>query len=325
MTLARPVLVRLVVLLVLVTTACADSEHGHDQQPNLRVGQLRSNLEPLLEAAGQLDDVPYSIEWSSFDTGPEAIEAENAGAVDISYMADTPPIFAQAAGVDVHIVGLTKAIQGAQNVALVVSTDSDLQEPADLKGRTVAVVPGTVTQYLLIRVLDNAGLSLSDVKQFPLQGPEAITALRDGDVDAIALVDPLLATSLAEGDARVLVDGSDLLTGSNAFVASDEALEDQGRESAIGDLLVRVRRALDWSRSHQQEWAQAYADVNHLSLSAATDAVRRAATGLTPLDDRAIQAQQGQVDAFYQAGLLDSRLAAADEFDDRYNRQVFEE
>jgi sulfonate transport system substrate-binding protein len=318
----RMFLAMLVPLAMLV--ACSPSPLSRDSRGSgtavtLRVGQLRSNLEPLLAAAGQLKDLPYRIQWSTFNIGPDAIAAESAGSVDVSYMADTPPIFAQAAKVPVKIVGLTRAPDGARNVALLVRRGSAIGSVADLAGKRVAVLPGTVTQYLLIRALAQAGLTLSDVDQVNLQGPESIAALADRDVSSVALVDPLLATALIHSKARVLLNGSKLLSGSSVLVATQQTLADPGRAKSLGDLLRRVQRALIWARDHPREWAAIYGETYHLPTGAARQATQRSATVMVTIDHTAVMAQQQQADTFTSIGLLKEHLDVTQEFDNRYN------
>jgi len=276
-----------------------------------------------MQAAGRLGGVPYRVSWSSFENGPQAIEAENAGSVDIAYMADTPPIFAQEAGVPVHIVATTRAPRGARNVSLLVRRGSPVRKVSDLRGKRVAIVPGTVTQYFLVEALKEVGLPYDAVDQINLQAPEAITALQRGDTDAAVLVDPLAATAVASGVAQVLRTGEGLLSGSNVLVAADAALADRSHAAAVGDFLQRVKTAIEWSVHNEAAWADVYGRVNHLPPDVARDTVQRGTTRLVPIDAEAIRSQQRQVHAFFQLGLLPEELDAAKQYDDRYNPQLF--
>lgn len=55
----------------------------------LTVGDQRGGSQAMLTAAGLLDDVPYSLEWSTFTSGPPLLEAVSAGAVDIGGVGNT--------------------------------------------------------------------------------------------------------------------------------------------------------------------------------------------------------------------------------------------
>jgi sulfonate transport system substrate-binding protein len=300
-----------------------ESSHRSGGTQSLRVAQIRTNLQPLMDAAGELDNLSYRVSWSSFENGPQAIEAERGGSVDLAYMADTPPIFAQAAGVAVHIVATTRAPRGARNVSLLVRRQSSVRTVSDLRGKRVAIVPGTITQYLLVEALKEVGLTYDAVEQLNLQGPEAITALQRGDADAAVLVDPLAATAVASGVAEVLRTGEGLLSGSNALVAADPALADRSRAAEVGDFLQRVKAAIEWSATNEAGWAAVYANVNHLPPRVARETVQRGTTHLVPIDAEAIRWQQRQADAFFQLGLLPEKLDAAKQYDARYNRRLF--
>lgn len=49
------------------------------QNITLQVGDQIAGTEKILSAAGELDDLPYDITWSTFTSGPPQIEALNAG------------------------------------------------------------------------------------------------------------------------------------------------------------------------------------------------------------------------------------------------------
>jgi len=331
--LARRIASVFIVLGVVVLSACtSDAEHNPasgdstgSSSVELRVGQINTSLQSLLEAADVLSELPYSIRWNSFFSGPEAIEAQNADSIDIAYMADTPPIFAQAAGVPVSIVAVTKAPNGAQNIAVLVNQQSPIDDAEGLRGKRVAVVPGTITQFLLVRVLADAQIPLDEVESVTLQAPDAMTALRRGDVDAAILVDPSAAAAVHAHKARVLLTGEGLVSGSNVFVATHAALEHSGKEVAIGDLLKRVKSALTWAQQHPEPWAEIYGEVNRLPVAVARDAVVRTATELVPIDRDRIADQQQQADAFRRLGLISSDLDVRAMFDQRYNELLFGE
>ena len=52
----------------------------------LHIGDQRGSIHSLLKAAGELDHVPYQIEWDTFPVGAPLVEAMKAGAVDFGYV-----------------------------------------------------------------------------------------------------------------------------------------------------------------------------------------------------------------------------------------------
>ena len=67
---------------------------GFQKYGNFVVLKARGTLEKRLAAQGT------SVQWLEFPAGPQLLEGLNAGAMDVGSVGETPPIFAQAAGVD---------------------------------------------------------------------------------------------------------------------------------------------------------------------------------------------------------------------------------
>jgi NitT/TauT family transport system substrate-binding protein len=67
-----------------------------------------------------------------------------------------------------------------------------LKDPADLKGRTVAVAArGAILTYELIKVLESGGLTLADVNLKYIPFSQMATALTTGAADAALMISPL--------------------------------------------------------------------------------------------------------------------------------------
>ena len=105
----------------------------------LRIGYQRSStliallrqdagLETALKPAG------VTVSWHEFTSGLPIMEALNAGQIDVSAdVADTVPLFAQAAGAKITYIAQEAPSPEAQ--AILVPGDSPLTSVADIKGR----------------------------------------------------------------------------------------------------------------------------------------------------------------------------------------------
>src|SRR5690606_29053696 len=83
------------------------------------------------EGAGEQD---VTVSWHEFPSGLPLLEALNVGNVDFSAdVADTVPVFAQAAGARLVYVAQEAPSPTAQ--AILVHGDSDIRELSDLKGK----------------------------------------------------------------------------------------------------------------------------------------------------------------------------------------------
>ena len=99
-------------------------------------------------AWGQPTPPGTSVKWGEFPAGPQLLEGLNVGSVDLGYVGEAPPIFAQAAGAQFIYAGYDPAAPPAE--AVVVPRDSSIRTVADLKGRKIALNKGSNVHYLLV-------------------------------------------------------------------------------------------------------------------------------------------------------------------------------
>jgi len=229
----------------------------------LRIAYLKSTSDlALSKAHGSLEkrlaDMGVSVVWAGpFAAAAPALEALNANAVDLTVGSSTAFVTARAAGVPLVLFGYQRMASGGE--ALLVKAGSPLKTLADLRGKSVAVNRGGTGEYILVRGLQKAGISLADVTRIYLGPMDAKAAFARGDVDAWAIWDPFLSIAVESGEARVLADG-DACASENAvtyFVRQDYLAANRPVVQAVYDVLVAENR---WGAAHQDEagalWAK---------------------------------------------------------------------
>ena len=331
----RPFRRSLAVFVVAVTasvslTACG-SKTGNEEavlengkvdlsKVTLTVGDQKGGSKALLQAAGQLDEIPYKVDWKSFTSGPPLLEALNAGAIDIGGVGNTPPLFAAAGKKKIEVV--SGATMGAKGDTIVVPKDSDIKSVADLKGKTVAVAEGSSANYNLLAQLAKAGLSYKDIQVKALQPADALAAFSNKHVDAWAVWDPYTSQAELEENARVLVDGSGVVNGMTFQAANPDALDEKATRTALKDYLARIAKAQVWSNTHRDEWAKVWAEETGMSQAVTRRAVDRRLAKPTPLGKDVTSSEQVMADAFVKAGLLPEKFDVAKFFTDDFNGSV---
>ncbi|ARH94292.1 ABC transporter substrate-binding protein [Streptomyces sp. MOE7] len=285
----------------------------------LNVGDQKGGSETLLRAAGELDDLPYKIKWSTFTSGPPLLEAVNAGAVDIGAVGNTPPVFAAAAKSKIKVIA--GAHSRSDGEAILVKKDSPLKNPAQLKGKSIAVAQGSSANYQLVASLRKAGLTPKDVTLNYLQPADALAAFTRGKVDAWAVWDPYTSQALDQADARVLTTGQGLVNGLSFQVAAPAALDDKKKAAALKDYTARLRRAQNWVFKHPDAWAKAWAEETGLPRKVALDAVKRTrGTAVTvAVDKEAVASEQQIVDTFAKLKLIPRTFDFGEFVDPRFN------
>lgn len=301
--------------------ACgSDSDSGSDGRVTLVIGDQVKSTQSLLEAAGELKDTPYDIEWATFESGPPLLEAASAGKIDFGGTGDVPPVLAQANGAKVKIVGVQA--RDAANDFLLVPNSSSATSITDLKGKKIAVAQGSSSHGLLLGLLGQAGLTADDVKLTFLSPTEALSAFSAGQVDAWAVWNPYAAVAQGKANAKPIANSGGITTQQAYYLASEEALGNDAKSKALADLVGRVNRAQLWAVDHQAEWVPIYAGLTKLPEDVANATFDTSKGPLVPIGPEQIAKQQKLADLFYDGGQIKKEITAADYFDDRYNADV---
>ncbi|MFC3997415.1 ABC transporter substrate-binding protein [Nocardiopsis sediminis] len=311
---------------LLTAAACGGDDAVRDDgtvdlsQVTLTVGDQLAGAQPLLDAAGELDDVPYTLEWSTFTSGPPLLEAVHANAVDIGQVGNAPPVFAAAAGSEVKIVAAFDS--GPDASSIVVPPGSDLTDPADLAGARVAVARGSSAHAQLLEVLSDEDLGFDDLEVEFLQPADALAAFSEGRVDAWAVWDPYVAQAEDRLDAEILVNAEAYGNTFNFQVAADTALEDPAKAAALEDYVERVHRAVVWSGENPDEYAEVWAEHSGLPVEVTRLAAERRSPTPRPIDQDLIDREQTLADSFAEAGEIPTSPNMADFTDDRFDHLV---
>ncbi|MET0793197.1 MAG: sigma 54-interacting transcriptional regulator, partial [Polyangiaceae bacterium] len=188
----------------------------------VRIGYQRVGLLPLVKAHGGLDAVfsarGFRAEWLEYPGGIQIVEAFQSADLALASVGEGPPVFARAASVP--LLYLAAEAPAPEDEALIVPTDSPIRSVRDLAGRRIALNRGANVHYLLIRALEEAGLSYDSVEVVYLTPREARAAFDRGEVDAWAIWAPLLSELVRSGIARVLRDASGLADNAVLYIAS---------------------------------------------------------------------------------------------------------
>ncbi len=288
-------------------------------QPVLRIGDQKGGAQPLMEAAGVLDALPYRLEWSQFPGAPMLMEALNAGAIDAGGVGDAPFVSGIASTIPMRAVSATRS-DGAVT-ALVVPGNSPIRAVPDLKGRTVATLKGQTGHFLVLAALRRAGLQADDVRLVFLAPSEAKSAMTAGSVDAWATWGPYIALARVQDGAREVVNGRGLMSGQSYTVASTEAIT--AKRAALGDFLRRLRVARDWGLANPEEQARVWAGQTGFPIPVGRMVVDTAQTRTVAIDDEVVAAQQQVADFFRAARVIPAPQVAAAYFDRSFNAAVF--
>jgi sulfonate transport system substrate-binding protein len=292
--------------------ACAQTPAATE---TVRIGyQKSSTLTAILKTSGDLDKalapLGIRVSWHEFSSGLPLLEAINTGNVDFGAdVADTVPLFAQAAGAKLAYVAEEAASPSAQ--AILVPAESPIKTLADLKGRKVAVTKGAGSHFLLLAALGKAGLNFKDITPAYLPPADGRIAFVGGNVDAWVAWDPFLTSAQRASSARVLTDGGSGLASYKRYYLSSAAYADRR-----GDALNVIYRKLDetgrWVKAHPKDAAALLARLWGIDAATVEEANSHRSYRVGTVTPEKLAEQQRIADAFHAEGLIPVKVNAAD-------------
>lgn len=268
----------------------------HPSNPSLfalrRKGFLTRLLEPLEARA----------EWIDYPSGLTTLPLLADDEIDVGGTGATPPISAQARGVDVIYVAASDP-RPAHGKLVVRADDETIRTVADLKGRAVAFAHGSYQTILLAVALDQAGLSFDEVTVVDTAQADAQSdsargreLLERGEVDAWIGGDPDLLVAERAGAVRPLIETGEVMSNRSVWFGRRDFAERSPRLlEAFAEALVEVDAWIAGNPAAAAELFAAHAPGVR-SAEEWEAALRRRPWGPKPIDAAFVAEQQRAAD-----------------------------
>lgn len=203
------------------------------------------------------------VKWVLSAGSNRALEYLNANSIDIGSTAGLAALLAKANG---NPIRTTYVFSRPEWTALVVPKDSPIRTLADLRGKKVAATKGTDPYLFLLRSLQTVGLKKSDIEHVPLQHADGLAALRAGQVDAWAGLDPLMASAELDSGARLLYRNVAFNTYGFLNVREDFLAQ---HSAELHRVIANYERARQWTVANTTEAAKILSEEAKVSLQVA--------------------------------------------------------
>jgi sulfonate transport system substrate-binding protein len=309
-------------LAVAWTSASAASSPPNLAGVTITFGDQVDQYQTIVNATDTLKGAAYTVSWSNFIGGPPIIAAEVGGSVDLGDMAETPTIFAQAAGDQVKVIATTEGVGKGSPYGVLVPPNSPIKTAAELRGHTIAVQEGTVEQYVLVKVLAAAHIPYSAVTIVNLNIVAGEAALESGDVDAWVGSQPFIALVTQAGKGVVIPTAAASAKVFGYLTAPVSALDNPKEAAAISDFVLRLYKSEAILRKDPALAIATYSKTYGVSESVAAAAVKSTQEIGTPLTPAIIAYQQQEANAFYSLHLLSAKLNVSSVFDLSLNKKI---
>lgn len=272
----------------------------------------------IAERKGFFKEQGLEVEINDFGGGAKSLQALVGGSVDVVTGAYEHTIRMQAKGQDIRAVIELGRFPGIV-LAVRKSLADKVKSPKDLKGMKIGVTaPGSSTNFFVNYLLAKEGVAPEEVAFIGVgAGPTAVAAMKKGEIDAIANLDPVIAKLEQDGDVFVLADSRTeegtkaIFGGSNpAAVLYTKAEFIQNNPNTVQALVNAFLAALRWiEKATPEEIAQAVPEEYYLGdkqiylASVAKSKPMYSRTGLIP--------PEGMRNALEMLSRFDKELANA--------------
>jgi sulfonate transport system substrate-binding protein len=305
------IVVAAVALIVSFSSAASAHAQGKGE---LRIGYQKSaSLFVLQKAQGTLEKrlapLGFGVKWVEFPAGPQLLEGLNVGAVDVGYVGEAPPIFAQAAGAKFVYFGYDPAAPRAE--AILVTKDSPIKSVAELKGKKVALNKGSNVHYLLVKQLEKNGLKFSDIQPVYLAPADGRAAFESKNVDAWVIWDPFQAAAEKATGARVLADGTTDVVNNYQFYLGERSFV-KNNPKVIDALFADSVEQGIWLKKNLRQAAEQIAPLQGLPVDVVELALRRYEFNVKPITPAVAAGQQQIADTFFALKLIPKPIKVSD-------------
>jgi ABC-type nitrate/sulfonate/bicarbonate transport system substrate-binding protein len=142
----------------------------------------------------------YQVEVLPFETPAECKNAVMTKSVDFGTFGIAAAILGAAAGEPVVVIASTCN----RGMAIIAKKESGINSLRDLKGKRVALFPGTTQEVFFLERLRMEGMTIKDVETVRVSFSEMHIALARGDVDAYVGAEPAPGVSLSTGVGQLV-------------------------------------------------------------------------------------------------------------------------
>ncbi len=289
----------------LASGTLAQNKPGDFQAKVLRMGFQVSG--DLVKVSGvlekRLEPLGVKVEWSQFAQGPQLMEALRVGRIDAGSVGETPPIFTQAAGGPiVYVVGAKTTPETGKGSVIAVPPDSPIKTVRDIKGQDVIFQAASASHYLILRALEEVGLTIKDINVKSLSNVEARAAFLAGRIPVWVTGDPHYAIAQKFGKIRVLRDSVGIDSPGGYYVSYKPwAQENIG---LLRILVEEVDKIEQWADRNKQEVAKLLAPAQKIDLDVMQVIVNRRTFGRRAITPTLMREQQRVAEYFYKNGVI---------------------
>jgi len=189
------------------------------------------------------------VEGKMFSSGREGLQALLAGQAQIQSVSETPIVHAIIQGNKVMTVATVSRHKEAK---LIARRDHGISRPEDARGKKLATLPGTNSDYFMYEFFNKYKIAPGEVKIANMPPPEMVVAFAKGDIDGYFAWEPHIYYGQQQlGKEAIVFPPGDLYKGFNT-VNMDPAFV-KAHPEIVGKILKALLKGEDFLNQHPDE------------------------------------------------------------------------
>jgi NitT/TauT family transport system substrate-binding protein len=274
-----PLVLRLIAIcagLVLIA-GCGGSESSSESGvTEVRVSDVEGVPSAFLQygkSQGYFRDQGIDLKVTSSVGGAANIPAVTSGEVDVAGSNITSVLLAKSQGLPLTIIsGATYATTDPKRdfSAVLVPPDSDIEKPADLAGKRIAVnTLKNIGDVTIKAALEEQGVPVDSIKFVEAGFPDMLPLLENGQVDAAWEIEPFVAIGQAQGLKPVLRPYVEAKPG--MMVGSFVTMEQFAAENpdVVSNFRAGVQKTVDSIESNPEPYRRALTKLTDMEPAVA--------------------------------------------------------
>ena len=220
------------ILSLIFAAGCSAPTKKDSSNLKLKIGALPiEDILPILvaERQGYFEEEGVEVELIPFQSAIESQSAIQAGQLDGMITDTIVAILLNNSGLDVKITSLTLGSTPKEGrFAIVAAPGSDINSPADLKGKTIGISNNSIIEYVTDGLLQEVGIDPSEVTKTSVPKiPVRVEMLLNNQIDAINVPDPLVSFAEFKGSKIILEDTVTQNLSQAVVIMTPEALKEK--------------------------------------------------------------------------------------------------
>jgi NitT/TauT family transport system substrate-binding protein len=272
-------------VMALVAAGCGDDDGGGGGEADAgdeggeATGELTTievGVVPVVDVAplylgieqGFFEEEGLDVQPAIAQGGAAIIPAVVNGDQEIGFSNIVSLLIGQTEDLPVQVIAQgIQATDDAENdtAAIAVPADSDIQEPADLEGATIAInTLRNISELTVKAALEGEGVDVSTLRFVEVPLPDMVGQLESGQVDAAGLVEPFVTTGEDAGHRMIIYDRvatEPEMTIANYFTTNEYM---DSNPEVVEGFVRAINRSLEYATENPDEARQAIAQYTEI-------------------------------------------------------------